>query len=78
MGILNGLYPILKGYNYNDIYSFDFPKVIPNEISTVQINNNTIICNDNDYDGPDNVSNISAPSYNVPSFHASGGAVGDW
>ena len=88
-----GLFPILKGYNYNDIYKFDFNKIIANKASAVTVNNDR-----NYYDSyyrynenqnyQNNYSNVSYPSYNgndnddgpnnSPSIHASGGAVGGW
>jgi hypothetical protein len=83
-----GLFPILKGYNYNNIYSFDFPEKSVNNASAITVNNdrsyyydqnnytNTPIYNGND-DAPSYNGNNDAPSYG-PSIHASGGAEGGW
>ena len=78
------LFPILKGYNYNDIYSFD-----PNKptISTSYKSYDRDIYDryehDISYSAPSNNVSNNAPSIggdasnNAPSFH-SGGANGDW
>ena len=73
------LFPILKGYNYNDIYSFDPNK---HKISTSsKINDNDPYEYQNNsysYSAPsNNVSYSAGPSNNAPSI-ASGGANGDW
>ena len=81
------LFPILKGYNYNDIYSFDPNK--PKISTSSKINNYDNNYNTNDYynnyqnnsisySAPsNNVSYSAGPSNNAPSI-ASGGANGDW
>ena len=81
------LFPILKGYNYNDIYSFDPNK--PKISTSSKINNYDNNYNTNDYynnyqnnsisySAPsNNVSYSAGPSNNAPSVH-SGGADGDW
>ena len=85
-GTQAGLFPILKGYNYNDIYSCNPYK---HNISKSYKDTNEALYNYNPNDG----SGYSAPSNNVsysaasiggggasnnaPSFH-SGGANGDW
>lgn len=85
-GTQAGLFPILQGYNYNDIYSCDPYKP---KISTSYKNTNDALYdyNPNDrsgYSAPSNNVSYSAASIggggasnNAPSFH-SGGANGDW
>ena len=79
------LFPILKGYNYNDIYSFNPNKPIISTSYKTDNNNALYDINPNDGSGisaPSNNISYSAPSIgggsnNAPSFH-SGGANGDW
>ena len=79
------LFPILKGYNYNDIYSFNPNKPIISTSHKTDNNNALYDINPNDGSGisaPSNNISYSAPSIgggsnNAPSFH-SGGANGDW
>ena len=75
------LFPILKGYNYNDIYSFDPNK--PKISTSSKINNydydNNYQNNSFSYSAPSNNVSYSAggASNNAPSV-GSGGADGDW